>query len=102
MKGVCRVCGCTNEKSCLARTGRRCRWEEDDLCSECIGQTKPISQSILNLNNDMNFFEQLEQVLGGVKQVTIVASKKGDRMHLMVLPEFSNEGVQEKTRPLLL
>lgn len=33
-KQSCRVCGCTNEKSC----DPECHWVEPDLCSNCVGK----------------------------------------------------------------
>jgi len=34
----CRVCECTeaNCTACVEKTGRPCRWVEDDLCSACV------------------------------------------------------------------
>jgi hypothetical protein len=36
-RGVCRVCGCTNDdcRQCIERTGSPCFWIEPDLCSAC-------------------------------------------------------------------
>jgi chromosome partitioning protein len=36
-KRKCRVCGCTDDncRPCIERTGARCYWVEDDLCSAC-------------------------------------------------------------------
>lgn len=31
IKQVCRICGCTDEKSCGG-----CHWVKFDLCSECV------------------------------------------------------------------
>lgn len=35
MPGVCRECGCTNERPCPGG----CSWIEPDLCSACAGET---------------------------------------------------------------
>lgn len=34
----CRVCECTEADcgGCVEKTGRPCRWVEDDLCSACV------------------------------------------------------------------
>lgn len=34
----CRVCGCTDNdcSGCIERTGYRCSWVEEDLCSACV------------------------------------------------------------------
>ena len=36
-KRKCRVCGCTDDDclQCIEKTGLRCHWVEDDLCSAC-------------------------------------------------------------------
>ena len=33
----CRICGCTDDNCirCIEKTGRPCRWIEEDLCSAC-------------------------------------------------------------------
>lgn len=31
----CRVCGCTDDKACVAKGRSRCHWIADDLCSAC-------------------------------------------------------------------
>lgn len=38
----CRVCGCTDRDChrCIARTGARCWWVEQDLCSACVPTRK--------------------------------------------------------------
>ncbi len=35
----CRVCGCTDRNclGCIERTGERCYWVDEDLCSACVG-----------------------------------------------------------------
>lgn len=33
MPGVCRSCGCTDERACPGG----CSWVEEDLCSACAG-----------------------------------------------------------------
>jgi hypothetical protein len=35
MKGVCRLCGCTDSTPCLVN-GEPCAWVLDDLCSACV------------------------------------------------------------------
>ncbi len=35
-RGVCRVCGCTDDKACLSEDGDPCWWVELDLCSFCV------------------------------------------------------------------
>lgn len=100
---TCRVCGCTAAdcSQCIKKTGSPCHWIEQDLCSACVDDPRA-HQSTLNLNNEMQFFEQLNETLKGAKKITIVASKTGEQISVMVLPEFASEGVQEKTRPLML
>lgn len=34
--GVCRVCGCTDDKACLDENGEPCWWVQEDLCSHCV------------------------------------------------------------------
>jgi ParB/RepB/Spo0J family partition protein len=36
---TCRVCGCTDDdcSQCIEKTGERCHWVEEDLCSACAG-----------------------------------------------------------------
>jgi hypothetical protein len=36
---TCRTCGCSDDdcRGCIERTGRRCTWVDDDLCSACAG-----------------------------------------------------------------
>ena len=34
--GICRVCGCTDERACVTPAGP-CHWVEPDLCSACAG-----------------------------------------------------------------
>lgn len=34
MKGVCSVCGCTEDNACVTDTGP-CSWVTEDLCSAC-------------------------------------------------------------------
>lgn len=47
MKGVCRICGCTEEQACMTDAGP-CSWVLKDLCSTCVivledtGSTKRI------------------------------------------------------------
>lgn len=45
-KGVCRVCGCTDEdcRQCIERTGQPCHWVEDDLCSACADAEDEIEE----------------------------------------------------------
>jgi len=33
--GTCRVCGCTDDKTCIGADGEPCHWVEKDLCSNC-------------------------------------------------------------------
>lgn len=33
--GVCRLCGCTEDRACLSKSGVPCHWVESDLCSAC-------------------------------------------------------------------
>jgi hypothetical protein len=33
--GVCRECGCTEERACVDDAGASCFWVEPDLCSAC-------------------------------------------------------------------
>ena len=33
--GTCRVCGCTDDNTCLGADGEACHWVEKDLCSNC-------------------------------------------------------------------
>lgn len=35
MKGVCRLCGCTNDHACQTKDGP-CSWVMEDLCSACV------------------------------------------------------------------
>lgn len=35
----CRVCGCTDVHACIGDDGVPCHWVEDDLCSNCAGET---------------------------------------------------------------
>lgn len=41
-RGVCRVCGCTDDDcmQCIRKTGEPCRWvdESHTLCSACTGK----------------------------------------------------------------
>lgn len=34
MKGVCRICACTDDNACVTETGP-CHWITEDLCSAC-------------------------------------------------------------------
>lgn len=34
MKGVCKLCGCTEDNACVTETGP-CHWVTEDLCSAC-------------------------------------------------------------------
>ena len=40
---ICRVCACTERNcgGCIDRTGERCHWVEEDLCSACVGAEGP-------------------------------------------------------------
>ena len=35
--GVCRVCGCTDDRACDGG----CWWVQPDLCSACVGRLEP-------------------------------------------------------------
>ena len=35
----CRVCGCTDVHACIGDDGLPCHWVEEDLCSNCAGET---------------------------------------------------------------
>jgi len=41
IKGVCRICGCTEKKPCIHPSGRTCHFVSDDLCSRCAGEAAP-------------------------------------------------------------
>lgn len=45
----CRVCGCTNDDClhCIQKTGERCIWVEDDLCSACVDVSEADIQAAL-------------------------------------------------------
>lgn len=34
-RGICRECGCTDDRACVDPEGRPCFWVEDTLCSSC-------------------------------------------------------------------
>lgn len=40
LAGVCRVCGCTDERACADG----CTWIEPDLCSTCDRETAPTKE----------------------------------------------------------
>lgn len=35
--GICRCCGCTDDRACVTN-GIACHWVEPDLCSACVAK----------------------------------------------------------------
>jgi len=41
MKGICKVCGCTEDHACLKDNGQPCSWVTSDLCDACCMIVEP-------------------------------------------------------------
>ncbi len=61
MKGVCRVCGCTENHPCHKKDGNPCHWVMDDLCDDCAIVTDTLYFKKLIIPKECCFCINLEK-----------------------------------------
>lgn len=78
---TCRECGCTEDdcSGCIERTGVRCSWVEQDLCSACVPPTPYQDTDIANRESRPKWWRR-----PATGPVDSVARALADRLHLTV------------------